>query len=190
MSGKLVKPIIFAEGGSTLVSLGAVAAMSHSKSLVPVRNFIAKRFIYPHLADQPTPTGIDESDPLFEKACNKADLLIKGGIMVGAGFTSHVPIQLALEGHCDAKSFHHVILGKSAGIGVALGSVFLISHLAPNFMHSMHKIICPILAHCVPQGDDHGHANSHEVCKLMTLEIPSSIISGLVNYSITRRSTH
>src|SRR5581483_6915335 len=131
----IIVPIAAAEGASTLVSMGAVLAMARCESAInPVRDFVAKHFIYPMMAHKPAPAGIDTSDSVFDKACDKATMLIKGGAMVGAGFASHVPIQLALEGHCDAKSIRQVVIGKSTGIGVALGSIVLLNRFMPKVL--------------------------------------------------------
>ncbi len=187
----IIAPIAVAEGASSLVSMGAVLAMAHCESAVsPARNFIARHFIYPMMAHKPAPADIDTSDPLFHKACDQATMLVKGGVMVGAGFASHIPIQLAMEGHCDAKSFRQVLMGKSAGLGVSLGSIFLVNSVMPQVLPAIQKAICPVLAPYLPQGSDHGSSAAEETCHLMTVEIPSSIISGLVNYGITRRSLH
>ena len=185
----LIVPIAVAEGASTLVSLGAVLAMARCGSVIdPVRDFVARHFIYPMTAHKFAPANIDTNDPLYEKARDQANILVKGGVMVGAGFASHVPIQLALEGHYDVKSFHQVAMGKSAGLGVALGSIVLLNTLAPKVLTALQKAVCPILAPYLPQGCDHGCTYAKEACQLMTVEIPSSIISGLVNYAITRRA--
>jgi hypothetical protein len=183
-----IKPIVVAECASSAVSLGAVLAMQHYEhALHPLRDFIAERFIYPVMANKAVHADIDKSDPLLDKARDRATMLVKGGVMVAAGFASHIPIQLALEKQFDPKSFKQVFMGKGAGLGVALGSIAIVNSVMPNLLPAVQKLLCPVLAPFMPQCDDHGYSAAKTACQLMTVEIPSSVISGFVNYGITKR---
>ena len=184
-----IKPIVVAECASSAVSLGAVLAMQHYEySLHPLRDFIAERYIYPVMANKAVHADIDKNDPLLDKARERATMLVKGGVMVAAGFASHIPIQLALEGQFDIQSFRQVFMGKGAGLGVALGSILILNSVVPALIPSIQKLLSPVLAPFMPQCGDHGYSAAKVACQLMTVEVPSSVISGLVNYAITKHA--
>ena len=186
-TASIIKPIAIAEIASSAVSLGTVVVMSHAEeSLRPMQEWIARHIVYP-LSHQNETTPPSDNDPEFKKAMAQSSMLMKGSAMLGTGFLSHVPIQLAMEGHFDPESIKHVVFGKAAGVGTALGSIAILNQAAPNVIPQVQSSLCPIIDRCMQTKDTKKSDATREACQLLTVEIPSSVISGLMNYYITRR---
>lgn len=109
---RLAASIAFAEAASSVVSIGAVIATMHKPELVaPIQHFVADRIVYPVMKAMNS-EQLPE-DALREKANERGSLLTKGAVMVGTGFASHLPIQLAMNGGFHMKEFKQAALGKS-----------------------------------------------------------------------------
>lgn len=183
----IIKPIAIAEIASSAVSLGTIVVMSHTQeSLRPMQEWIARHIVYP-LSHRNEYTAPADDNPEFQKALAQSSMLIKGGAMLGTGFLSHIPIQLALEGHFDPESIKHVVFGKAAGVATALGSIAVLNQAAPSVIPQVQSSLCPIIDRCMNTSDTKKSNATREACQLLTVEIPSSVISGLMNYYITRR---
>ena len=183
----IIKPIAIAEVASSAVSLGTIVVMSHAqKSLRPMQEWIARHIVYPLSHKSETAAPADDN-PEFQKALAQSGMLMKGGAMLGTGFLSHIPIQLALEGHFDHESIKHVVFGKAAGVATALGSIAVLNQTAPGVIPQVQSSLCPIIDRCMQTDDTKKSDATREACQLLTVEIPSSVISGLMNYYITKR---
>ena len=181
-----LKPILIAEAGSTFVSLGALGLMEHQASaLKPLKEFLARTTIYPAMAK-----AHPEQDQaaLMKKAEDRASLAIKGVGMIGAGFVSHIPIQLAAEGKFSGEGMRHAAIGKGVGLAVSLGSIVAVNKIAPNLLPALQNALYPLVKPLLPK-DDRGRdsRNAEEVAKLLILDIPSSIAAGLINYHWARK---
>lgn len=176
-----LKPILVAEAGSTLVSLAALGLMEHNKdTLAPLRERLARTTIYPSLARKHPE---QDTQTLMEKANQQASLTIKGVGMVGAGFLSHLPLQMAMEGRVTGEGLRHAAVGKGVGLGVALGSIVVINKITPSLLPALQNALYPLVKPLLPK-DERGRDSrgAEEVAKLLILDIPSSIAAGLINY--------
>lgn len=182
-----ILPIAVAEGSSTLVSLGALWLMEKlDKPLDPLQHYLTRTLVYPQMAKgKPLPEN-PEIDLTYQKAFERASLIIKGTGMVGVGFASHIPIQLALEGKSDAKSLGVAVVGKGVGIGVSLGSIMLLNKFAPDVMPAIQNAIYPIIEPLLPKNSK-DRKSAEEVAKLIILDVPSSIIAGFINYAVAHK---
>lgn len=174
-------PILVAEAGSTLVSLGTLALMERqSGALQSLKHSLARTTIYPALARKHP-----DQDPqtLMAKAENQASLAIKGTAMMGAGFLSHLPLQMAMEGRVTGEGLKHAAVGKGVGLGVALGSIMVVDKVAPTMLPVLQNAIYPLVKPLLPK-DEKGRDSrgAEEVAKLLILDIPSSVAAGLINY--------
>lgn len=179
-------PIAFAEGGSTAVSMGALMLMERKPSLIaPMRDWLARRVIYPSLQ---TKDPLTNHTALMQQATDRASLLVKGTGMIGAGFVSHLPIQLALEGEFHLSGLKSAAFGKTLGVAGSLGSIMVIDHLAPSALPALQNAIYPLVKPLLPK-DARGKETrgAEEIAKLLILDVPSSIATGLINYSMTRK---
>jgi len=159
----------------------------HKPELVaPIQHFVADRIVYP-VMKAANSESIPE-DALREKATARASLLTKGAVMVGTGFASHLPIQLAMNGGFHMKEFKQAALGKSIGMVSAIAGIGALDYVAPNVMKTAEKSICGTLTPLFPdeQGGGKKHNAPKEICQLALIEIPSSVVSGLINYRISR----
>lgn len=174
-------PILAAEAGSTAVSLAALAVMERKPGTIQsLKEFLARTTIYPSLARK-HPEQSPET--LQKQAEDKASLLVKGAVMIGAGFVSHLPIQMALEGRITGEGLQHAAVGKGVGVAVSLGSIMLIDKLAPRLLPSLQNALYPLVKPLLPK-DERGRDSrgAEEVAKLLILDVPSSIAAGLINY--------
>lgn len=176
-----LKPILVAEAGSTAVSFGALGLMERSASAWrPFKEYLARTTIYPTLARQHPEQAPEE---LKEKSEQKASLLIKGAGMIGAGFVSHLPLQMAFEGRVSREGLKHAAVGKGVGLGVSLGSIMVIDKIAPSLLPALQNAIYPLVKPLLPKDEkDRGSRNAEEIAKLLILDVPSSIAAGLINY--------
>ena len=182
-------PIALAEVASTGVSLGALWAMEHDcDKLEPLKSYIARTIIYPSMAKHHPPEDEAAKEKLWQGAINHASLGIKAVGMIGAGFVAHIPLQLALEGKFHGSGFCTAAVGKSVGLSAALGSIVLLNRVAPNAMPALQNAIFPIIKPLLPK-DERGRDSrgAEEVAKLLVLDMPSSIMAGLVNYYVGRK---
>lgn len=176
-----LKPILIAEVGSTLVSLGTLGLMEHNTgALRPLKEYLARTTIYPSLARKHPEQSPELS---MQQAKDKASLLIKGTGMIGVGFLSHLPIQMALEGRVTGEGLKHAAVGKAVGVSAALGSIVVVNKLAPNMLPALQNALYPLVKPFLPK-DERGRDSrgAEEVAKLLILDIPSSIAAGLINY--------
>lgn len=174
-------PILAAEAGSTAISLAALGLMErYPQSIQGLKQSLARSTIYPALARQHPEQSPEQ---LIEKAEQRASLIIKGVGMMGAGFVSHLPIQLALEGRLSGEALKHAAVGKAVGVTAALGSIVLVNKIAPNALPALQNAIYPLVKPLLPK-DERGRDSrgAEEVAKLLILDIPSSIAAGLINY--------
>lgn len=175
-----VGPIAISEAASSCVSIGSVILMAHhDRQMEPLRNFLAERCFYPLMKRRPKDLSDEEAR---EQAHKHASAFLKGAIMIGTGFASHIPLQLALEKHCDATSFKRVVFGKTIGVSVALGGLGLLRSVAPEILPKAQAASAHVLRRFFP---GKSHQTLEEVCALLFLDIPSSLIAGLVNYYAT-----
>lgn len=182
-------PIALAEASSTAVSLGAVWAMERfPKSTEPLKDYLSRTVIYPDLAKHHAPSDETTQQKLQQEASNRASLIIKGAGMISAGFIAHIPLQLAIEGKFSRADFSRAAIGKSIGLGVALGSILTVNKIAPNAMPALQNAIYPLIKPLLPK-DESGRDSrgAEEVAKLLILDVPSSVIAGLINYQISRK---
>lgn len=174
-------PILAAEAGSTAVSLAALGFMErYPTSIRGLKEQLARTTIYPTLARKHP-----EQDPqtLMDQAEQRASLLIKGTAMMGAGFLSHLPIQMAMEGRLSGEGLKHAAVGKGVGVGVALGSIMVVDKIAPNALPALQNAIYPLVKPLLPKDEkDRDSRNAEEIAKLLILDVPSSIAAGLINY--------
>lgn len=180
-----LKPILIAEAGSTLVSLSVLGLMErNSSALKPLKEYLARTIIYPSVAKAHSD---QDQGTLMKKAEDQASLTIKGVGMIGAGFVSHIPIQLAVEGKFSAEGLRHAAVGKGVGLGVALGSIVVLNKIAPNMLPALQNAIYPLVKPLLSK-DERGRDSkgAEEVAKLLILDIPSSIAAGLINYNWAR----
>lgn len=183
-------PIALAEAGSTAVSLGAVWALeNHRETIQPLQDYISRTVIYPSLAKHTPPADDAAKEKLQHEASNRASLIIKGAGMITAGFAAHIPLQLALEGKFRPTDFYRATLGKSIGLGTALGSIVVLNKVAPSAMPALQNAIFPLIKPLLPK-DERGQDSrgAEEVAKLLILDVPSSVIAGLVNYHFGRKA--
>ena len=188
-SSNLARSIAIAEGTSTAVSLGSIWAMQkYPQALAPLQGYLADTLIYPALARHTPPTSETQKTPLKKTASERASLLIKGATMIGVGFAAHVPIQMALEGRFDRAGLKSAAFGKSAGLGVSLGSILLLNQLAPKALPAVQQAIYPLVKPFLPK-DERGRDSrqAEEVAKLLILDVPASVVAGLINYATHRR---
>lgn len=181
-----IAPIAFAESASTAVSVGALMVMQRNPALIqPVRDWVTRSFVLPEVKREKPRLPEAEQQKL---ANDRASLLVKGVGMVGAGFTAHIPIELALHGEFHAKGLKTVVFGKSAGLAGSLGSIFVIDKLAPNLLPSLQNALYPLVKPLLPK-DERGRESrgAEEVAKLLIIDIPSSIAAGLINYNLARK---
>lgn len=174
-------PILAAEAASTAISLGALALMQHhAGALKPLKQYLARTTIYPTLARH---NPHEDQAQLMHKAEDEASLSIKAVGMVGAGFLSHLPIQMGMEGKLSGEGLRHAAIGKGVGLGAALGSIVVVNKVAPNMLPALQNALFPIVKPFLPK-DEKGRDSrqAEEVAKLLILDIPSSIAAGLINY--------
>lgn len=174
-------PILAAEAGSTAVSLAALGFMErYPGSIRGLKQSLASSTIYPRLARQQPELSPEQA---MQKAEERASLIIKGTAMIGAGFVSHLPIQLALEGRLTGEAMKHAAMGKGFGVTAALGSIIVLNKVAPNALPALQNALYPLVKPFLPK-DDKGRDSrqAEEVAKLLILDIPSSIAAGLINY--------
>jgi hypothetical protein len=191
--------IAIAVGTSTAASMGAVWALDkHPRIIAGAVEFVAKHVIYPceHCLGAPAPKQTDKAyDPgLLEVARRKATLLVKGALMMGVGFATHIPTQLVMEGKLgDMKELRQVVMGKSLGLGVTLMTGWLAEKVHPGMIdsleHTVQKVISPTSI-CAEGEKDPKCPLKDDFCKLLVLDIPSSVCSGLVNYCFSRGRMH
>lgn len=182
-----IMPMVIAEGGSSAVSLGALWAMERAEGLFePLQHHLARTVIYPSLAKgQPLPEQ-PETDPTYKRAYERSSLIVKATGMNVAGLVAHIPLQMALEGKSDARSFGIMVAGKTLGIGVSLGSILALNKVAPSLMPSLEKAIMPIIAPLLPK-DKEDRKAAEEVARLLILDVPATAISLLVNYAVAHK---
>jgi len=186
--------IAVAEGVSTAAEVGAVWLLGENDHLIePVRDFVAKRIIYPCercMGEDTSKTPHQgKYDPeLLEKARKRASLLVKGTIMMAAGFATHVPTQMAMEGRFDAREIKKVVMGKGLGVGATLVSLWLAEKARPGIVGEAEDKLKKVLGRpeCPPGEKGEACRRQDDFCKLLVLDIPSSVMSGLVNYCFTR----
>jgi len=187
--------IAIAEIVSSGASLGAVWLLGkHEHAIDPVRDYVATHIVYPceHCMDSGSSSKSPHTgkyDPeMMKKAKERATLLVKGAIMLGTGFAAHLPTQMAMEGKYDVKEFKKVITGKSLGVGATLATLWLAEKAKPGLItdvedklkHAMGKPDCP------PGEQSDACRRQDDFCKLIVLDLPSSVLSGLVNYCFAR----
>jgi hypothetical protein len=185
-SSSAIAPIAFAECGSTAVSMGALVLMERKPGLItPLRDWVARAIIYPHL-QQRHPQG--DSPTLLKQATDQASLFVKGTVMMGAGFVSHVPIQLALEGAFHGEALKTAVFGKTVGLAGSLGSILVIEKLAPNALPALQNALYPLIKPLLPK-DERGRESrgAQEVAKLLMIDVPSSVVAGVLNYQLARK---
>lgn len=174
-------PILAAEAGSTAVSLGALAIIERNpKSIGGFKDYLARTALYPSIARK---NPEQDAQASMQQAQQRASLLVKGTAMIGAGFLSHLPIQMAMEGRLSGEGLKHAAFGKGVGVVATLGSILLIDKLAPNLLPSLQNALYPLVKPLLPK-DEKGRdsRNAEEVAKLLILDVPSSIAAGLINY--------
>ena len=189
LRASLGKSIAVAELSSSVASLGSVWLVGRNPQIIkPAKQFLAKHIFYPAMAGN-TPPECEQSkiDELIKKAEQKASVFLKGIIMVGASFASHIPVQMAMEGRHDMQEFKKVVIGKSVGIGGALGALSLINYLNPGSIERVEDAIGSSLFHCHQGKSEEACEADKELTKLMVIDVPSSIIAGLINYQLTKR---
>lgn len=185
-SSSSIAPIAFAEGGSTIVSMGALMLMERKPGLIaPLRDWLARTVIYPTLQKK---DPLADSNTLSQQATQRASLLVKGTGMIGAGFVSHLPIQLALEGEFHLSGLKTAAFGKTMGLAGSLGSIMVIDALAPSALPALQKAIYPMVKPLLPK-DARGKESrgAEEIAKLLILDVPSSLVAGLLNYQLARK---
>jgi hypothetical protein len=184
--------IAAAESISSVISLGAVWLVGKNPQMIaPAKEFLASHIFYPVMAKRASHAS-DQADPenIMEKAERKASVLLKGMVMVGTSFASHLPIQMLLEGQYDIKELRKVVLGKSLGLATAMGTLMLINHIKPGTIGQIEDRLCKDLFDCNENTSKEAceaKKETKEMCKLMMVDIPSSIIAGVVNYQLTKR---
>ena len=185
----LGKSIAIAETVSSAASLGAVWLVGrHPQMIAPAKQFVAEHVLYPIMSKQLTASSTqEEKDSLMKKAVDRASLFLKGIVMVSASFATHIPTQMALEGKCDLKEFKKVVLGKSIGLTAATGALALVNVMKPGVIGKVEDTIADTLSHCTNTTSQDECAANKELCKLMLIDIPSSLFAGLVNYQLTKR---
>lgn len=182
--------IAFAEGGSTVVSLGSIAVMeAMPKTMEPLYTWAAHHIIYPHLAKAHPPKTPQEEAGLRAYAHRRASLFVKAGAMIGTGFVAHIPMQLAMEKRLHAEGFRDAFVGKGTGLAVSLGSILVLNRVAPGAIPAMQKALAPIIAPFIPDAPDtkRDEARVRQIANLLILDMPSSVISGLANYFMSHR---
>lgn len=176
-----LKPILAAEAGSTAVSMGVLAAIERNPaSIGGLKEYLARTTIYPSIARRHP-----EQDPQtsMQQAEQRASLILKGTAMIGAGFLSHLPLQMAMEGRLSGEGLRHAAVGKGVGIAATLGSILVIDKLAPNLLPALQNAIYPLVKPLLPKGEkERDSRNAEEIAKLLILDVPSSIAAGLINY--------
>ncbi len=183
-----IAPIAIAEAGSTAVSLGAVWVMGHYPGTIkPLQDYVSRTVIYPSLAKHRPPSDDAAKEKLQQEASNRASLIIKGVGMIGSGFAAHLPLQLALEGKFTGTGFRTAATGKTIGVATALGSILLLNRIAPDAMPALQNAIFPLIKPLLPK-DDRGRDSrgAEELAKLLIIDVPSSIVAGLINYHVGR----
>lgn len=186
--------IAVAEGVSTLGELGAVWLLGKNEHLIePARNFVARHIVYPceHCLGEEgskEPHAGKYDPELMKKANKRATLLVKGTIMTAAGFATHLPIQMAMEGRYDVKELKKVAMGKGLGMGTTLVALWLAEKVHPGIIDKMDEKIKHVLGKpdCKHGEEKAAGRTQDDFCKLLVLDIPTSVVSGLVNYFFTR----
>lgn len=179
-----LKAIAIAEGSSSVVSMGALWAMGHRPAMLqPLNRYLADTVIFPQLEKQKHPQGDEARAQLYQQALDKASLLTKGAVMIGAGFAAHLPIQLALEGRFHPSELKRAAFGKGVGLAVSLGSIVLLNRVAPELLPAVQNAIFPLVKPFLPK-DEKGRDSrqAEEIAKLLIVDVPSSVMAGLINY--------
>jgi len=184
--------IAVAEAVSSAASLGSVWLIGNHPGLIqPIKEFVAKQFIYPrmcqHAAEHPDPLTPEDPAELMKRAEQKASVLLKGIIMVGTTFATHIPTQMMLEGRHDAKEFKKVVLGKSLGLATAMGTLAVINAVKPGMVDNFENQMSDKMFHCKETDPSDNCEKHRELFKLMMIDLPSSVVAGLMNYQLTRR---
>lgn len=176
-----IAPIAFAEAGSAVVSLGSLWVMEKMDGIIePIQHALARTISGKQTPEKP------QEDPQYQQAYNRASLIVKGTGMNLFGFATHIPMQLALEGKSDAKSFGIAASGKGVGIAFSIGSILLLNKFAPEAMQGVKDGVVNIISPMLPK-DKKDRKAAEEVTNLLILEVSSSVIAGLVNYAVARK---
>lgn len=189
--------IAIAEGVSSAASLGAVWLLGKNEHLIdPARDFVARHIIYPcekcmGMENAKTPHTGKYDPQLMENAKQRASLLLKGAFMLTAGFATHVPTQMLMEGRTDMSEFKKVVTGKGLGVGATLVSLWLAEKARPGIIEEMEGKLKKAMGKpdCKPGQEGEACRRQDDFCKLLVLDIPSSVMSGLVNYCFARGRT-
>ena len=182
---RLMHSIAFAETASSVVSIGAVIGVMHHPGLVaPLQAFVEKHIVKPIL--QHTESKDMPPDALDAKAHENASLLTKGGVMVATGFALHLPVQLAMNGGFHVQELKQAALGKTLGMTTAIAGMGMLNHGAPQVMQRAEHAVCNTMLPMLPKEEEKGRKSPMEICKLALLEVPSSLVSGAINYRISR----
>ena len=182
-----IAPLALAEAGSTAVTLGSLWAMERGESLFePLQHYLTRTIVYPSMFKGKQVPDASEKDPTYQRAYERSSLIVKGVGMNVVGIAAHVPLQMALEGKTDAKSFGIMAAGKTLGVGVSLGSILTLNKIVPEFLPSLEKAMMPVIAPLLPK-DKEDRKAAEEVAKLLILDIPATAISLVVNYTVAHK---